>query len=137
MTGRQFTSVAEVMSQKLQTINGLATVQQAIDQMKEARVGSLIIERRHDGDEFGLVTVYDIAAKVVAENRSFDRVSVYEIMTKPVVTVSADMNIKYAIRLLARLCMTRALVTKGDELVGIVTQRDMVVRFADDSHRPA
>jgi len=136
VSARSFTSVAKVMSHELQTINGLATVQQAINRMKESRVGSLIIERRHEGDEFGLVTVYDIAEQVVAKNRSFDRVSVYEIMVKPVVTVSADMNIKYAIRLLARLGMTRALVTRDEKLVGIVTQRDMVVRFADDSHHP-
>lgn len=136
MTSRKFTTVAEVMSQDLQTINGLSSVRTAIDKMNAANVGSLIIERRHEGDEFGLVTVYDIAREVVAKNRSFDRVSVYEIMRKPVVTVSAGMNIKYAIRQLARLGLTRALVTREDTLVGIVTQRDMVARFADDSHRP-
>lgn len=137
MSGHSFTSIAEVMSRELLTINGLASVRQAIDKMNAAHVGSLIIERRHEGDEFGLVTVYDIAREVVARNRSFDRVSVYEIMSKPVVTLSAGMNIKYAIRQLARLGLTRALVTREDALVGIVTQRDMVARFADDSHRPA
>ncbi len=130
--GKPITKVSEIMTQPLVTISGLASVTEAIEMMREIDTSSLVIERRHDGDEFGVVTVKDIAAKVIAENRSVERTSVYEIMTKPALTVSADMNIKYAIRLLVRLGARRALVTRDNEVVGFVSQRDMVVRYAKD-----
>lgn len=122
--------VGDVMTKSLHKINGLASVADAIEMMRTIQTSSLVIERRHEGDEYAVVTVKDIAAKVIAENRSVERTSVYEIMTKPALTVSADMNIKYAIRLLVRLGARRALVTQGNDVVGFVSQRDMVVRFA-------
>ena len=61
--------------------------------------------------------------------RAADRISVYEIMSKPVLVVEAEMDIKYAIRMLVRFGLSRALVTEAGKLVGIVTMRDMVLRF--------
>ena len=123
--------VADVMRTSLDMVSGLASVQNAIEEMKRHSVSSLVIERRDDDDEYGLVTVQDIAAKVVAKNRSAERTSVYEIMTKPALTLSEDMNVKYAIRFLARLGFTRALVAGGDGLVGLVTLRDLVLSGAN------
>jgi CBS domain-containing protein len=54
-------------------------------------------------------------------------------MTKPALTVAAEMNVKYAIRLLARFAINRALVTRDGELVGLVTLRDLVVGYAGRS----
>ena len=73
----------------------------------------------------------NIASKIVAQNTSTERTSVYEVMTKPALAVDVDMNIKYAIRLLSSFQLTRALVTQGGELVGIVTLRDMVLGYVD------
>jgi len=122
--------VADLMRTTLHTIDGLASVQNAIEEMSRLGVSSLVIERRHPGDEHGLVTVRDIASKVVGSSRSAARTSVYEIMTKPALSVAAEMNAKYAIRLLSRFGINRALVTRGDELVGLVTLRDLVVGYA-------
>ena len=131
MTEDEIVRVEDVMRRSLHIVDGLASVQEAIEAMDQHSVGSLVIERRHDGDEFGLVTVYDIAEKVLSEGRSVARTSVYEIMNKPALTISAGMNVKYAIRLLSRMRASRALVTQNDELVGLVTLRDMVVRYVD------
>jgi CBS domain-containing protein len=122
--------VADVMQTTLHTVDGLATVQDAIGEMSRFGVSSLVIERRAAGDEYGVVTVRDIAAKVVAVSRSAARTSVYEVMTKPALTVTAEMNVKYAIRLLARFGINRALVTREGDLVGLVTLRDLVVGYA-------
>ncbi|MFA9473700.1 MAG: CBS domain-containing protein [Filomicrobium sp.] len=124
--------VADVMTTELRKINGLASVREALDRMQASGTNSLVIERRHEGDEYGFVTVYDVAERVIGANRSVERTSVYEIMTKPALTLSAEMNIKYAIRLLARLGVRRALVTRGGDVVGFVSQRDMVMRYVDD-----
>lgn len=122
--------VAELVRSPLHMVDGLARVQDALTEMQRLGVSSLVIERRNADDEYGLVTVRDIASKVVAANRSVARTSVYEIMTKPALTVAFDMNVKYAIRILSRFNITRALVTKDDQLVGLVTLRDMVIGLA-------
>ncbi len=134
MTGNEqdYVRVRTVMTPSPRRIDGLATVAEAVALMRREGISSLVIDRRHEGDEFGLVTVTDIAAKVVASNRSPARTNVYEIMSKPVLTVDANMDIKYATRFLSRFRVSRALVTEGGELVGIVTTRDMVLRCLCD-----
>jgi len=130
MTGQRYIRVREVMTPTPRVIDGLATVRTALDVMRSQSVGSLIIDRRHDGDEYGIVTVHDIAREVIGRNRSPDRTSVYEIMSKPVLTIDVEMDVKYAIRMLARFGLSRALVTEQGAMVGIATLRDMAFRYA-------
>ena len=123
--------VEEVMTRTVKTIDSMATVREAMAEMAAAGVSSLVIERRDERDEFGLLGIADIAAEVVAADRSLDRVNVYEIMTKPVVTLDAEMDIKYGIRILVRVGLSRGLVVDHDRnLVGIATLRDMVLAYA-------
>ena len=129
MSEISFTRVEEVMTPSPTVIDGLATVAQAIEVMRDNKISSLVIDRRHEGDEYGLMVVTDIAEKVIAEDHAPERTNVYEVMTKPVLTVDCGMDIKYAIRLLARFGVSRALVTREGTLAGIVTMRDMVLRF--------
>ena len=128
MSDPQYIPVREVMTPKPIVIDGLGTVAQAVALMREHGVSSLVVDKRDAADEYGLVTVSRIAAEVIGEDRSPDRVNVYEIMSKPVVTVDAAMNVKYAVRLISRLHLTRALVLEGGKVVGIVSLRDLVLR---------
>ncbi len=101
--------------------------------MREHGVSSLAVERRDEHDEFGLLVISDVAREVIAKNRSAERVNVYEVMSKPVVTLPADMSIKYAVRLLVRFELSRALVVDAERKpVGIVTLRDMVLCYGVD-----
>ena len=123
--------VGDVMSRNIKTIDRMATVADAIQMMDQASVSSLIVERRDPSDEYGLLVITDIAREVVATNRAADRVNVYEIMSKPVLTLPEDMKVRYAVRLLVRFELSRALVVdKEREPVGIVTLREMVLRHA-------
>lgn len=123
--------VRSVMATPPISADGLATVQHAIDLMRHHYISSLVIDKGHDGDEYGLLTVSDIARKVIGEGRPPERTSVYEIMSKPVVSVDIDMDLKYAVRLLDRFELSRALVTERSEMVGMVTLRDMVLRHLE------
>ena len=129
MNEKSYTRVRELMRPSPRVIDGLATVEEAVAVMRTENIGSLVIDRRHEGDEYGLVVLADIASKVIAGNHSPARTNVYEIMSKPVLNVDADMDIKYAIRLLSRFELSRALVTEQGRLIGIVTVREMVFRF--------
>ncbi len=138
MNDKTYTRVRSLMEPTPRVVDGLATVQEALDLMRRENVGALVIDRRDDGDEYGLVVLSDIAARVINEDRSPARTNVYEIMSKPVLTVDCDMDIKYAIRLLSRFGLSRALVTEGGKLIGIVTVREMVFRYIpEDSGEPS
>ncbi|MEO1136457.1 MAG: CBS domain-containing protein [Pseudomonadota bacterium] len=128
MTETSYTPVRDVMTPSPVVIDGLATVSQAVDLMREHRVSSIVINKRDDSDEYGIIAVHDIAEQIVSQNRAPDRVNVYEIMSKPVLSVDAEMNIKYAVRLLFRFKLTRALVLDKGSIAGIVTLRDLVFR---------
>ncbi len=133
MTDDPYVPVKEVMSQTVQTVDSMATVRETLPLFKENRVSSMVIKRRHDDDEFGMISIPDIAEKVIAKNKSPDRVQVYEIMTKPILTLPAEMHIKYAIRQLVEFGKSRAVVINHErEIVGIVTLRDMVLRYEQE-----
>jgi predicted transcriptional regulator len=127
------TKVSQAMTASVHTIDAMATVKDAIQMMRTHSVSSLAVERRDENDEFGLLVIVDIAREVISVNRSTERVNVYEIMSKPVVTLPADMSIKYAVRLLVRFELSRALVVdSARKPVGIVTLRDMVLCYGVD-----
>ena len=129
MTGNTDVRVAKAMTETVRTIEAMASVKEAIQVMREAGVSSLVVERRDDTDEFGLLVVADIAREVIAKNRSIERVNVYEVMSKPVLCLPAEMQVKYAVRMLVRFDLSRALVVDHERKpVGIVTLRDMVLR---------
>lgn len=65
--------------------------------------------------------------KVLAKNRSPKRTNVYEIMTKPALSVSADMNVKYCARLFERFGISRAPVVSDNKIVGMVSYNNIVI----------
>jgi len=128
----KFSRVRDVMTQELETIDGLASVAEAIQHMKTKRYGALIVEKRDESDEYGLVTVQSIARNVIEKDLSPERVSIYEIMRKPVLSVHSEMNIRYAIRLLDQVDQMQALVIEDGKAIGIVTVYDMVIHYMDN-----
>ncbi|MCY4576569.1 MAG: CBS domain-containing protein [Chloroflexi bacterium] len=128
MSAKSHTTVGDLMGSAIYSIDGLATVAEAIELMKQHNVSSLIVNRRDHTDEVGLVVVSDIARQVIAQNHSPERVNVYEIMSKPVLTLPSDMLTSYAVRLLERFDISRAVVVDEDrEPLGIITLRDLVM----------
>ena len=128
MNQRRQKRVEDVMTAEVHVIDGLATVAEAVALMEEHSVSSLAVNRRDETDEVGMVVVSDIARNVIAPNRSPERVNVYEIMSKPVVTLPSDMLVRYAVRLLVQFDISRAIVVDHDRNpVGIVTLRDLVI----------
>ena len=125
MSGKR---VQDLMATELHTVDGLATVAEALRLLKREGVSSLVVARRGADDEVGLLELGRVATEVVARNRAPDRVHVYEVMTKPVVTVPAPMLVRYAVRLLGDLGLSRAVVVnEARDAVGMVTLRDLVL----------
>lgn len=136
MSGTQYhLPVREAMTTDAVVVDGLTTVSEALAMMRERNIGSLIVERRNEQDEYGIVLVADIAREVVNGNRVPSRTHLYEVMTKPAPSLDADMGVRYAIRLMQRLDLTHALVVERCSLMGIVTLRDLVLRYIDRQGR--
>ncbi|HBG94254.1 MAG TPA: histidine kinase [Chromatiaceae bacterium] len=120
--------VREVMKQHFDLVDGMDTVAQALEQMRHVETKSLVVRKRHDDDEFGLVSISDIARKVLAKDRSLDRVNIYEIMSKPLVSVQPEMDIRYCARLFTRFDLSRAPVVEQAEVIAIVSLTDLVIK---------
>ncbi|MCY4213359.1 MAG: CBS domain-containing protein [Gammaproteobacteria bacterium] len=128
MSGDVAVRVADLMSADVCSVDGRATVAEAMALMRRHSISSLVVDRRDGDDEFGLLVVSDIAAQVIAANRAPERVHVYEVMSKPVLTLPSDMLARYATRLLVRLGLSRAIVVdQGRNLLGMATLRDLVL----------
>ena len=127
MSTPEETRVKDAISQKPHVINGLATVADALEIMRDTSHDALVIEKRSVDDEYGLITTNMIARQVTASNRNPSRVSVYEVMEKPAVQISCDMQARYAIRLLTRLGLEFALVIEEGHLIGTVNLRDLTL----------
>ena len=128
MNSKRILRVGDSMRTEVHTVDGLATVSEAMALMRRHRVSSLVVLRRDDDDEFGLILVSDIASKVIAENRAPERMNVYEVMSKPVLTLPSMMQARYAVRLLVRFGVSRAVVVDHDRNpVGIATLRELVL----------
>ncbi len=121
-------TVRDVMKTDFDFVDGMAAINEALASMKNHDTKCLIVNKRHDDDEFGMLLISDVARHVIGANRSPERVNVYEIMTKPVITVRPSMKIKYCARLFERFNLSRAPVVKGSEVIGIVSFTDMVMK---------
>ena len=120
--------VKDVMKHKVDFVDGMKTVKEALQEMQHIETKTLIVNKRHDNDEWGVVVVSDIARKVLAVDKSVERTNVYEVMTKPAVTVHMNMDIRYCARLFEQLGLSRAPVTKHGKIIGIVSYTDMVLK---------
>ena len=113
-------------------IDGKTTVEDALKTMGYVETKSLIVDKRHDDDEYGMVLLSDIAKQVLAKDRSPKRVNIYEIMTKPVLTVRPDMDIRYCARMFEQFGLSRAPVLERGKVIGIVSFTDMVLHGLAD-----
>lgn len=128
MNDRAVTRVREVMNARFDTVDGMATVSDALRLMRDTDAECLIVSKRHPDDEYGMLLISDVARRVLGEDRSPQRVNVYEVMAKPVVSVDPDMDIRYCARLFTRFDLTRAPVIEQGKVIGIVSFTDLVLR---------
>ncbi|MCK4709277.1 MAG: CBS domain-containing protein [Gammaproteobacteria bacterium] len=121
MSDKKIVRVRDIMKTDFLTIDGIATISEALKKMRDDKSTVLIVNKRHEDDEYGMLMATDISHQVLAKDRAPERVNVYEIMTKPVISVHPDMDIRYCSRLFARHGLLRAPVLDGRKLVGTIS----------------
>ena len=125
---RKIVRVRDVMKKQVDMIDGLTTIADALHKMKHVETKCLIVNKRNEDDEYGVVLLSDIARQVLAHDRAPDRVNVYEVMSKPVITVDPAMDIRYCARLFDKFGLSRAPVIEGGQVIGIVSYTDMLLK---------
>ena len=124
--------VRNCMRSDVTEIDGGLDVLSALRIMKEVGDTSLIVKRRDESDEYGMLLFSDVAKKVIAKNRAPERVSVYEIMAKPCLTVRPEMEIRYCARLFENFGISHAPVVENDKVVGTVSYYRLVLKGLPD-----
>ncbi|MGI9303274.1 MAG: CBS domain-containing protein [Gammaproteobacteria bacterium] len=127
MTERKIIRVRDAMKREYDVVDGMATIREALKIMHKLNAECLIVDKRHKDDEYGMLLISDVARNVLARDRAPDRVNVYEVMAKPVISVDPDMDIRYCARLFDKFEITRAPVIANDQVVGIVSFNDLVI----------
>jgi CBS domain-containing protein len=117
----------DVMTRDVAMISGSATVAEAVARLKAAQVRSLVVERRHRDDPYGIISETDIIYKVAAHGKDPKQVRVYEIMTKPCVVVNPDLGVEYVARLFSQTGVHQAPVVSG-ELLGTISIHDILTK---------
>jgi CBS domain-containing protein len=129
MTSLPRITVREVMTGDPVEIDGMASLGEALKLMAERNISALVVRRRDERDEYGLLLVSDVAQEIISKGRPSSRTNVYEVMQKPAPAVDAEMDIRYAIRQMSRFGLTHCLVVEARQLAGIVTLRDLTMRY--------
>lgn len=120
--------VRDVMKTEIAIVDGMLTVAEALRSMEHPDTRTLIVDKRHEDDEYGVVMLGDIAKKVLARDHAPDRVNIYEIMSKPVLSVAPDMDIRYCTRLFESFGLSRAPVVENKKVIGLVSYTDIVLK---------
>ena len=121
-------SVADIMKKKLETIKEMASVQQAAQKMKEKNVSSLVVVDEA-GKPQGLVTERDLVTKICINNVLASAVTNNEIMSSPLLTISADSSPSIAADMMLQHNIRHLLVVDKNNVtnarpIGIVTPLD-------------
>jgi predicted transcriptional regulator len=121
MNTPKWVPVRQVMRKDVTEVDGQMDVLSALKIMKKVGATSLIVKRRNDQDEYGMLLFSDVAKRVIAQDRAPERVNVYEIMAKPVLTVRPDMDIRYCARLFENFGISHAPVVENDKIIGMIS----------------
>jgi len=117
----------DVMQKEIHSIDGMASAREAAAMMRSSNSSELLVARRNDDDAWGIITIMDLVKNVILPDRDPENIFVYEIMTKPVIMVPAQMDIRYVIRLMQRIGVRRAPVEDKGEIVGMITLSSLVL----------
>ena len=129
---RTIIRVRDVMKPNVDIVDGLATVADALKNAQYLDTKCLIVDKRHDDDEYGIVLFSDIAKEILAKDKAPQRVNIYEIMSKPVISVDPDMDIRYCARLFENFGFARAPVIRDEKVLGVIGYTDIVLRGLRD-----
>ena len=120
-------TISDIMRKKLETIEEMASVQEAAKKMKDKNVSSLVVVDTN-GKPQGLVTERDLARKVCINDIRTSIVTNKEIMSSPLITISSNLSPSTAADMMLQNNVRHLLVVDDKDNVnkpiGMITPRD-------------
>lgn len=127
MKSNQLLRAKDVMTKSVVFIDGMATAKDAAELMRREKTDALIVKKRHPDDAYGILVVHDLIKGVVIPDNDSTEVNVFEMMTKPVISVPASMDIRYVARMLMRANIRRAPVEENGEYIGMISLTSLIL----------
>ncbi|NKX50185.1 CBS domain-containing protein [Arthrobacter deserti] len=125
-------TVKDVMVPEVVTISPYSTLREALSVMRERKVKSLVVERQHAHDAYGMLSYRELLQTVVAEEGDVDLLNVYDAATIPAITMNEHLSVRQAAALMSRYHLSRLVVVEGNQLVGLLAMNDILARLMDD-----
>ena len=140
MTMQSGSTVGHFMHRYLEVVPPETTIVEAAERMKEQRLGSLLVEST-DAEgrmtrESGIVTETDLIRKVLATGVDPSLTMVDQIMTSPLLTIAPDRPMLDASHLMETNHVRYLCVSDKDEIVGVISVRDLARYFVDSEGGP-
>ena len=117
----------DVMRKKFVESEGTASVRQAINDFKDNNIELLVVKKHDEHDAYGVVLLSDIVKKVLAKDKAVDRVNVYEIMSKPAISVEPEMDVRYCARLFSQFGLSHVIVVEAGKVLGVVGYQQLLL----------
>ncbi|MEW5008153.1 MAG: CBS domain-containing protein [Cycloclasticus sp.] len=127
MNDNTIITVRDIMKTDFHMIDGKCTILEAVREMKKHQTSLLFVNKFHKNDEYGVINAGIIARSVLAKDRAPERINVYEVNEKPLISVSPEMDIRYCSRLFARYDLMRAPVMENGQIIGVVSPIQLVL----------
>ena len=125
-------TVKDVMVPEVVTISPYSTLREALSMMKERQVKSLVVERQHANDAYGMLSYRELLDTVVAQDGDVDLLNVYDAATIPAITVNEDLSVRQAAALMSRYHLSRLVVVESNQLVGLLAMNDILARLMEE-----
>ena len=117
--------IREAMTKNVLTVEEDVPVTDVAKVMEKNNIGSVVVVK---GDvPVGIVTERDITYRVVAPDKKPSDIKVSDIMSGPIETIGPDTTITQASKIMATQNIRRLPVMENDKLLGIVTNKDIVL----------
>lgn len=117
--------VRDVMTKSVDWVTPDTTVVKVAELMKKDDVGSIPICQGKN--LIGMITDRDIVIKVVAAGGNSNNISVKDVMSTDIISVSADQDVHEAANLMSRYQIRRLPVLENGNLIGILAIGDLAI----------
>src|SRR5215207_4298014 len=125
------TTVGQLMTKKLETINPSNTAQEAAKKMRDKEVSSLVVTDSED-KPMGIVTERDLVRQVCTKDVSSNSIIVHHIMSSPIATIDANSSVEVAADIMIQDKVRHLIVMKGEnKVIGIITSSDFIDYLGD------
>lgn len=118
-------TVTSIMKSPVVSIEGNRSVAEALHLMQEKGISSILVTPGATGEPRGIMTKRDIISKVVSQGRDPAKLKVQDVMTAGLITVPPDCPLQDAAALMMEKGIRRVLVSRGTEIIGIVSDTDI------------